>query len=74
MTKEDLDAIKAKMRERKVSQADLAWRAGCSPSWVSSVLNGHYPYSYAASAGRAILPLNIERALQRTGVIEGSTQ
>lgn len=73
MDKEYLDDIKVRLREKKITYADLAGWAGCSQSWISACMNGHYPYRYAAESGRAIFPAYLTDTLRRFGVIENES-
>lgn len=38
------DLVKATLKQRKISQAEFARMCGCSPSNVSTILNGYVSY------------------------------
>lgn len=45
--KEYLEKIKAALKERKITQKELARTLGKSESWINDILRGNYPYREA---------------------------
>ncbi len=68
MDHRQLSEIRAQMKARKISGAKLAGYIDRSANWVNACLNGNYPYFGAVDDGKAMFPLNIERALERHGI------
>lgn len=53
-----LAELRAQLKKRKLRQATLAYHCNKSLSWVSTVLNGHYPFY-----GAGLLTQGLKRAL-----------
>ena len=68
MNAADFAHIKKELKSRRITQAEIASGTGKSISWISVVLNGHYPFYAAKNSGRASLPRDIQRWLVSRGI------
>jgi hypothetical protein len=59
-----MDELRATVKGSRFRYADIAQISGNSPSWISEVLRGNYPYR-----GACQLPKNIRVALQQLGFV-----